>query len=103
MTINKAGVHFGLGYNPDNFPIEAAEFLERQNELQGNVLNTSMAQGDLLIWKAYPQAKDVTSTTARACSRATLLDEWRPDPQGDPGRRRRDLEADAGSSTRSAW
>src|SRR5262249_51965492 len=40
----KPGVHFGLGYNPDTFPLEAAEFLERQNEISGNVLNTSMEQ-----------------------------------------------------------
>ena len=39
--IYKPGVQFGLGYNPDDFPIEAAEFLDQQNEIQGNVLNTS--------------------------------------------------------------
>jgi tetratricopeptide (TPR) repeat protein len=55
--IDKVGVHFGLGYNPDHFPMEAAEFLERQNELRGNVFNTSMEQGDLLLWKAYPKRK----------------------------------------------
>jgi len=52
------GNRFGLGYDLDDFPFEAADFLEQQNELKGNVLNTSQAQGDLLIWKAFPKRKD---------------------------------------------
>ncbi len=57
QRVYKAGVHFGLGYNADEFPVEAADFLERQNEITGNIFNTSMDQGDLLLWKAYPKRK----------------------------------------------
>ncbi len=73
--IYKPLVHFGLGYNPDFFPTEAAEFLERHDELKGNVLNTSYSQGDMIIWKAYPKRRTYIDgrrspfTTAR-------LQEW---------------------------
>ncbi len=71
----KPGIHFGLGYNPDHFPIEAADFLARQNDLKGNVLNTSMAQGDLLIWKAYP--KRLTFVDGRtSLFPQELLEKW---------------------------
>jgi tetratricopeptide (TPR) repeat protein len=53
--VYKQGIRFGLGYDPNDFPIEAADFLAHQNDLRGNVLNTSLAQGDLLIWKAHPK------------------------------------------------
>jgi tetratricopeptide (TPR) repeat protein len=51
------GLRFGVGYDVDDFPVEAAEFLEKHNEIQGNILNTSMSQGDILIWKASPKRK----------------------------------------------
>jgi tetratricopeptide (TPR) repeat protein len=51
------GNRFGVSYDADDFPFEAAEFLEQQNELKGNILNTSSPQGDILIWKAYPKRK----------------------------------------------
>ena len=51
------GNRFGVWYDADDFPFEAAVFLEQQNEIKGNVLNTSSSQGDLLIWKAYPKRK----------------------------------------------
>jgi tetratricopeptide (TPR) repeat protein len=73
--IQKPGIHFGLGYNPDHFPIEAAEFLAQQNDLRGNVLNTSMAQGDLLIWKASP--KRLTFVDGRtSLFPQSLLEKW---------------------------
>ena len=51
------GNRFGLGYDVDDFPFEAAEFLDQQNDIKGNVLNTSTPQGDLLIWKSAPKRK----------------------------------------------
>ena len=63
-------VQFGLGYNPDVFAFEAAEFLANSKEIQGNILNTSMPQGDALIWKGAPNASR-TSTAGRVSSRRT--------------------------------
>jgi tetratricopeptide (TPR) repeat protein len=74
-SIEKEGIHFGLGYNPDHFPVEAGEFLERQNELRGNVLNTSMEQGDLLLWKAYPKRKTFIDHRTYLFPR-DLLERW---------------------------
>jgi tetratricopeptide (TPR) repeat protein len=51
------GNRFGPGYEVDDVPFEAADFLELQNEIKGNVLNTSKAQGDVLIWKTFPKRK----------------------------------------------
>jgi tetratricopeptide (TPR) repeat protein len=50
-------LQFGLGYHPDDFAFEAAEFLDGHPEIKGNVLNTSPAQGDALLWKASPRRK----------------------------------------------
>jgi tetratricopeptide (TPR) repeat protein len=47
---------FGFGYNPDDFAFEAADYL-RTAPIQGAVLNTSLTQGDALVWRAYPQRK----------------------------------------------
>ncbi len=44
---------FGLGANTDEFAFEAAEFLGKA-PIEGNVLNFRLAQGDALIWKAWP-------------------------------------------------
>lgn len=73
--IFKPLVHFGLGYHPDGFPIEVAEFLDRHDELKGNVLNTSKEQGDLLVWKAYPKRKTFLDSRRGLFSRE-LLGEW---------------------------
>ena len=64
-------VQFGLGYNPDVFAFEAAEFLANSKEIQGNILNTSMPQGDALIWKGCLTASR-TSTAGRVSSRRTF-------------------------------
>jgi tetratricopeptide (TPR) repeat protein len=45
---------FGFSYEPGDFPFEAADYLSRAVDIQGNVLNTTAAQGDAVIWKAYP-------------------------------------------------
>jgi tetratricopeptide (TPR) repeat protein len=88
----KPGVHFGLGYNPDHFPIEAADFLARQGEIRGNVLNTSMGQGNILIWKAFPLRKTYVDGRTNLFSQAFLyqwdqlrhalrddkIEEWKP-------------------------
>ena len=45
---------FGFSYDANDFAFEAADYLARQQDIKGNVLNTTAAQGDALIWKAYP-------------------------------------------------
>lgn len=47
---------FGFGYNPDDFAFEAADFLKTA-PIEGNVLNTTITQGDALVWRAYPERK----------------------------------------------
>ncbi len=47
---------FGFGFNPDDFAFEAADFL-RDAKFDGNILNTTAAQGDALIWRAAPSRK----------------------------------------------
>ena len=47
---------FGFGFDPDDFPFEVADFLKTA-PIKGNVLNTALAQGDALIWRAYPERK----------------------------------------------
>ena len=69
------GLRFGLGYDLDDFPFEAAEFLEKHNEIQGNILNTSMGQGDILIWKAFPKRKTYVDTRVSLFPR-DRLEQW---------------------------
>jgi tetratricopeptide (TPR) repeat protein len=45
---------FGFGYDPGDFAFQAADYLARTADISGNVLNTTAAQGDALIWKAFP-------------------------------------------------
>jgi tetratricopeptide (TPR) repeat protein len=45
---------FGFDFNANDFAFEASEFLARNGKIQGNVLNTTLSEGDALIWKAYP-------------------------------------------------
>lgn len=47
---------FGFGFRPDDFSFEAAEYLKTA-PIRGNILNTSLQQGDSLIWRAYPLRK----------------------------------------------
>jgi tetratricopeptide (TPR) repeat protein len=47
---------FGLGVNMGDFPFEAAAAIKGM-PLSGNVLNTSDAQGDAMIWRSYPVRK----------------------------------------------
>ncbi len=48
---------FGFGFEADAFPFEAADFLKTA-PMKGNVLNTKVAQGDALVWRAFPARKD---------------------------------------------
>ena len=45
---------FGFSFEANDFAFEAADYLARQQDIKGNILNTTAAQGDALIWKAYP-------------------------------------------------
>ena len=47
---------FGFGFDPDDFAFEAASYLKIA-PFEGNVLNNTAAQGDALIWRAYPARK----------------------------------------------
>jgi tetratricopeptide (TPR) repeat protein len=68
-------VQFGVGFRPDDFPFEAAEFLERHDEIKGNILNTSMPQGDALIWKSGPKRKTYVDGRSRFFP-PELLEQW---------------------------
>lgn len=49
------GYPLSIGLNSQDFPIEAADFIEK-NDLRGNILN-DMAWGGYLIWRLYPGQK----------------------------------------------
>ena len=68
-------VQFGLGYQPDAFAFEAAEFLADNKEIQGNILNTSLAQGDVLIWKGAPRRQSYVDSRTRFFPQE-LLQKW---------------------------
>ncbi len=68
-------VQFGLGYNPDAFTFEAAEFLADNTDIQGNIFNTSMAQGDTLIWKGSPRRRSYVDSRTRFFP-PELLSQW---------------------------
>src|SRR5579883_1588641 len=69
------GLRFGVGYDVDDFPFEAVEFLEKHDEIRGNILNTSMGQGDILIWKAFPKRKTFVDTRLIVFPQ-DLLERW---------------------------
>ena len=68
-------VRFGLGFNPDDFSLEAATYLENHPEIKGNILNTSLQQGNTLIWKNAPQRKSYIDGRTRLFSRE-LMEQW---------------------------
>jgi tetratricopeptide (TPR) repeat protein len=70
------GNRFGLGYEVDDFPFEAAEFLDQVNEIKGNVLDTSATQGDILVWKAFPKRK-VYLDSRSGLFPPILIEEWK--------------------------
>ncbi len=69
---------FGFGFQPEDFSFEAAEYLKTA-PIRGNVLNTSLQQGDSLIWRAYPLRKTFIDGRHHFFSPATrlLLEETR--------------------------
>ncbi|QEH33271.1 hypothetical protein OJF2_17720 [Aquisphaera giovannonii] len=67
---------FGFSYDPGEFAFEAAEYLARKDAPPGNVLNTTAAQGDALIWKAYPGRKTFYDDRTNVFSRG-LYEEQR--------------------------
>jgi len=72
---NQPEIQFGLGYNQDRFALEAAEFLSSHNEIQGKILNTTLHQGDALIWKAGPKRGVYVDSRPRLFP-PELLEQW---------------------------
>ena len=54
--LNSADGKFGFGFDRDDFAFESADLLKAA-PIQGNVLNTSLNQGDMLIWRSSPVRK----------------------------------------------
>ena len=52
----RTGYTFGFGFDRDDYPFEATEFLKNA-PIKGNVLNTLVKQGDALVYIAYPNRK----------------------------------------------
>ncbi len=59
---------FGFGFNPDDFAFEAADYL-RGAAIEGNVLNTTGAQGDAIVWRATPMRKPYLDSRSHVYSR----------------------------------
>ncbi len=82
---------FGFGFDPSDFEFEAAEYL-RGAKIEGNVLNTSVRQGDSLVWKGYPIRKVYVDgrhhlfppeiqkdlQEVRLALREDAIDQWKP-------------------------
>lgn len=82
---------FGFGFNPDDFPFEAAEAL-RNSPIEGNILNTTLAQGDAIAWRdagkrkafvdsrihLYPRQTFVEFDELRKFIRDDQVDRWQP-------------------------
>jgi tetratricopeptide (TPR) repeat protein len=68
-------VQFGVGFRPDDFAFDAADFLNNHNEIKGNIFNTSTAQGDVLIWKTGGRRKTYYDGRPRFYPQE-LLEEW---------------------------
>jgi tetratricopeptide (TPR) repeat protein len=71
----QSDVHFGFGFRPDDFAFDAADFLNSHNEITGNILNTSPAQGDVLIWKTAGRRKTYIDGRSRFFDQTTR-EEW---------------------------
>jgi tetratricopeptide (TPR) repeat protein len=56
LSSNPGEPIFGFGYEPGEFAFEAADVLKTA-PITGNVLNTSLMQGDSLVWRAFPARK----------------------------------------------
>ncbi|MGA7495331.1 MAG: hypothetical protein WBX00_01255 [Isosphaeraceae bacterium] len=82
---------FGFSFDANDFAFEAADYLARQQDIKGNVLNTTAPQGDALIWKAYPARRTFIDgrnvftdekreelRRLRVAIRDDVADEWKP-------------------------
>jgi tetratricopeptide (TPR) repeat protein len=67
---------FGFAFDANDFPFEAADYLSRHEDIKGNVLNSTAAEGDALIWKAYPARRTFIDSRAHVFPQ-TLLEEHR--------------------------
>ena len=56
-TKKPGSTRFGLGFDPNDFAFEAAEYLARRDDIKGNVFNWTASQGDAILWKAGPGRK----------------------------------------------
>lgn len=56
LEANSLDPKFGFGFDPDDFMFEAADFLKTA-PIKGNILNTTAAQGDAIVWRAFPERK----------------------------------------------
>ena len=82
---------FGLGYNVDDFPFEAADSLKGL-PLEGNVLNTTLTHGDAIAWRAagkprpfidgrlhlYPREVFEKLSDLRRALRDDRVEDWQP-------------------------
>jgi len=89
--LSEGAATFGLGFNPDRYAFEAADFV-KESKLSGQVFNWNSAQGDMFLWRAYPGRKTFLDDrrnlftesirTERDLLRAALRDDdstvWRP-------------------------
>ena len=66
---------FGFGFNPDDFPLESAEAL-KDAPIEGAILNTSLAQGDTLAWKALSKRKAFVDSRPHLYPNS-VFEEWR--------------------------
>ena len=65
---------FGFGFNPDDFPFESAEAI-KEAPIEGNILNTSLAQGDAIAWKAASKRKAFVDSRNHLYTRS-VFDDW---------------------------
>ena len=65
---------FGFGFNPDDFPFEAAEALKNA-PIEGNILNTTLPQGDAIAWRDAGKRKAFLDSRAHLYPRETFK-EW---------------------------
>ncbi len=77
-------LQFGFGYNPDDFPFEAADSL-KDAPIEGAILNTSLAQGDAIAWRASPKRRAFIDSRTHLYP-PSVIEDWK--------QLRRDLLAD---------
>ena len=68
------GTQFGFGFNVDDFSFEAADAV-RDLPIEGNVLNTTLEQGDSLAWRAAGKRKPYLDSRLHLFPRA-VFDDW---------------------------